>query len=159
MHQFIDNKKRAWEITIDVATVKRIRSLTGADVMALVAFKTGESSLIERLQSDPVLLCDMIFAACKPFADSKSISDSDFGEAMAGDAIEHATAAFLAECVDFFPNTTDRENLRAVMEKSERAASLIRKVQKDRVESLDPEKIVKSVLENAGKASTDAPAS
>lgn len=159
MKQFTDNKGRKWEITIEVAAAKRMRSLAGFDVMELIAFKTGEKSLLERLESDPALLCDAIYAACKPFADAQGISDVDFGEAMAGDAIERATAAFLAECVDFFPNTTDRVNLRTVMEKADKAAELIRSAQAERVAALDPEKIVASALKNAGSASTDAPAS
>ena len=42
----------------------------------------------------------------------KGITDEDFGEAMAGDAIEHATTALLEEVIDFFP-----EAKRMVMQK------------------------------------------
>ena len=62
-----------------------------------------EGKLLERLISDPVLLCDVIYSVCKPEADAKSVSDEDFGRAMAGDAIDAATTAVLEELVDFFP--------------------------------------------------------
>ena len=62
-----------------------------------------EGQLIERLVTDPVLLCDCVYAVCKPEADARGITDEDFGRAMAGDVIEHACTALLEELVDFFP--------------------------------------------------------
>ena len=59
--------------------------------------------LLDRLASDPVLLVDVLYAVCKPEADAQNVSDEDFGRAMAGDAIEHATTALLDEVIDFFP--------------------------------------------------------
>ena len=59
--------------------------------------------MLEQLANDPVLLVDVLYAVCKSEADSKNVSDEDFGRAMAGDAIEHATAALLDEIIDFFP--------------------------------------------------------
>ena len=50
-----------------------------------------------------MLLCDVVYAACTPEADARSVTDEDFGRAMAGDAIELATTALLEELVDFFP--------------------------------------------------------
>ena len=46
---------------------------------------------------------DVLFAVCRPECDSKNVSDEDFGAALAGDAIESATAALLDEIIDFFP--------------------------------------------------------
>jgi hypothetical protein len=62
-----------------------------------------EGKLLEKLIGDPVLLCDVIYSVCKPEADTKSISDVDFGQAMGGNAIDGATTALLEELVDFFP--------------------------------------------------------
>jgi hypothetical protein len=67
-----------------------------------------EGTLIEKLSADPILLCDVLFALVKPEADSKAISDTDFGKALAGDAIELATTALLEELVDFFPEARRR---------------------------------------------------
>ena len=62
-----------------------------------------DGTLLEKLINDPILLCDVIYCVCMEEADSRGVSDEDFGRAMAGDAIELATTALLEELVDFFP--------------------------------------------------------
>lgn len=99
MKTFTDNTGRAWTIAINVDAVKRVKALAKVDLLEAV-----EGKLIERLVSDPVLLCDVVYCLCKPQADQLGVSDEDFGRAMAGDAIEQATAAMLEELVDFFPS-------------------------------------------------------
>ncbi len=103
MKTFKDNAGRTWTVGIDVAAIKRVRSLVDVDLMSAV-----EGKLLERLVSDPVLLCDVIYCVCKPEADSKGVSDEEFGRAMAGDAVDHATTALLEELVDFFPQARRR---------------------------------------------------
>jgi hypothetical protein len=70
--------------------------------------------LVERLVTDPVLLCDCVFAICQPEAEARGITDEDFGRAMAGDAIEHACTALLEELVDFFPEPKRRVLAKAI---------------------------------------------
>jgi len=98
MKTFKDNAGRTWTVSVNVDAIKRVRSALSVNLMEAV---TGD--LLERLSSDPILLCDVIYVVCKPEADAQSVSDEEFGQAMAGDAIEHATAALLEELVDFFP--------------------------------------------------------
>jgi len=99
MKTFMDNTGRAWSLAINVDAVKRVKALVNVDLLAAV-----EGKLIEQLVADPILLCDAVFALCKPQADQLGVSDEDFGRAMAGDAIEQATSAMLEELVDFFPS-------------------------------------------------------
>jgi hypothetical protein len=108
MKTFADNAGRTWTVAVNVDAVKRVRSLCSVNLMEIV-----EGDLLGRLANDPVLLCDVLFAVCKPEADTKGISDEDFGRAMGGDAIEAATAAFLEEMVGFFPSPR-----RAVLQKA-----------------------------------------
>jgi hypothetical protein len=98
MKTFSDNSGRTWAVTINVECIKRVRTLLGVNLLDAV-----EGQLIERLVTDPVLLCDCVYAVCKPEADARGITDEDFGRAMAGDAIEHACTSLLEELVDFFP--------------------------------------------------------
>jgi len=100
MKSFKDMSGRTWSIAITVGSLRRVRGLCDIDLTDAIS---DHGKLIDRLSSDPILLCDVIFAICKPEADKLSISDEDFGAAMAGDAIEHATAALLDDLVDFFP--------------------------------------------------------
>ena len=106
MRQFKDNAGRTWTVDINVATLKRVRGLTGVDLMQVI-----EGTLIEKFIRDPVLLCDVVYAVCKPEADSAKVSDEEFGKAMAGDAIEAATGAVLDELISFCPSPRDRANL------------------------------------------------
>ena len=86
MQTFRDNAGRTWTVAIDVAAIKRVRSLIGYDLLAVLD-GTGTQALV----SDPVLLVDVLYALCRPEADRLAVTDEDFGRSMAGDAIEHAT--------------------------------------------------------------------
>ena len=106
MKSFTDNKGRTWTIEVTVATIKRVRALCKVDLNSIVELDKNNkpsAELLEQLSTDPVLLVDVLYAVCKPQADKLGITDEDFGEAMAGDAIEHATSALLEEVIDFFP--------------------------------------------------------
>jgi hypothetical protein len=98
MKTFKDNAGRSWTIAINVAAIKRVKNLLNVNLMEAV-----EGDLLEKLAINPVLLCDVIYAICKPEADAQNITDEQFGAAMAGDAIETATTALLEELIDFFP--------------------------------------------------------
>ena len=115
MKTFTDNKGRIWTLEVTVATVKRVRALCRVDLNSIVELDKNNkpsAELLERLSSDPVLLVDVLYAVCKPQADKLGVTDEDFGEAMAGDAIEYATSALLEEVINFFP-----ESKRMVMQR------------------------------------------
>ena len=129
MKSFTDNKGRTWMIEVTVATVKRVRALCKVDLNSIVELDKNSkpsAELLERLSSDPVLLVDVLYAVCKPQADKQNITDEDFGEAMAGDAIEHATTALLEEIVDFFP-ATKRLVMQKILSASRRFGDAARK--------------------------------
>src|SRR5262245_53265230 len=113
MKTFNDNAGRLWNVEVNVAAIKRVRGLAQVNLLEII-----EGTLIEKLVRDPVLLCDVIYALCKPQADSLTppVTDEEFGRAMAGDAIEHATAALLEELVSFCPSPRDRKNLGRVLD-------------------------------------------
>lgn len=98
MKTFVDNAGRTWTVAINVDAVKRVRDLVDVNLLEVI-----EGKLLERLIGDPVLLCDVLYAVCKPEADAKAVTDVDFGRAMAGDAIDGGTTALLEDLVDFFP--------------------------------------------------------
>ena len=99
MKTFTDNAGRTWTVAINVDCIKRVKTLLAVNLLDAI-----EGKLIEDLVSDPVLLCDVIYAVCKPEADTKEVSDEEVGRARAGDAIDNATTALLEELVDFFPS-------------------------------------------------------
>lgn len=111
MKSFSDNTGRNWTLAVNVGTIKRVRALCGVDLANIITMEAGQNpkvDLLDRLANDPVLLVDVLYAVCKEEADKNNVSDVDFGRAMAGDAIELATAALLDEIIDFFPETKRR---------------------------------------------------
>ena len=111
MKSFTDNTGRTWTLAVNVGTIKRVRALCDVNLANIITIDSGTTpkvDLLERLGSDPVLLVDVLYAAIKPEADAKGVTDEDFGRAMAGDAIEMATTALLDEIIDFFPETKRR---------------------------------------------------
>jgi len=158
MRTFKDNAGRTWTVSITVDAIKRVRSLLDVDLLEVVGGK-----LIDRLITDPVLLCDIVYAVCKPEADAQSVSDEDFGRAMAGDAIEHATTALLEELVSFSPSPRDRANFKKVLETTRRVMDKARDLVEQRIESGELDRIAEEALmqtvPNAGDSSGDSPGS
>jgi hypothetical protein len=153
MKTFSDNAARTWTVQVNVDAIKRVRDLAQVNLLEVV-----DGKLLERFVSDPILLCDVIYALCKPEADAKSVSDVDFGRAMAGDAIDAATTALLEELVGFFP-----QGRRAVLAK---ALSKLRalemaalKAVDARLDSPELERRMEAELQRLGTWSGDAPAS
>jgi hypothetical protein len=134
MRSFKDNQGRQWSVEINVTAIKRVRGLTGEDLMQVI-----EGTLIEKLIRDPVLLCDVVYAICKPEADTRSVSDEEFGKAMAGDAIEAATTAVLEELVGFCPSPRDRANLGRVLQATSRVLDKARDLTEKRIQTLTSE--------------------
>jgi len=154
MRVFTDNAGRTWAIAINVDVIKRVRGLLNVDLLDIL-----DGQLIERLYRDPVLLCDVVYAVCKPEADARGVTDEDFGRAMAGDAIEHATKALLQELVGFFPSPRDRANLRRVLETTWNVMDKARDLVEARLATVDVEDLVAQALVTSGNSSGDAPES
>ena len=154
MKSFTDNAGRSWTVTINVDAIKRVRGLLEVDLLEIV-----EGTLIEKLIRDPVLLCDVVYVVCKPEADAKGVSDEDFGRAMAGDAIEHATKALLEELVGFSPSPRDRVNLGRVLETTWRVMDKARDLIEQRLTSGQLDEQIERALANAADLSGSAPAS
>ncbi len=141
MKTFTDNAGRSWTVEINVAALKRVRSMAGIDLLEVL-----EGTLIERLVRDPVLLCDAVYAVCKPQADERELSDEDFGRAMAGDAIEAATAALLEELVSFCPSPRDRRNLGRILEQTRTVMDRARDLIEQRLDSGELERAAEAAL-------------
>jgi hypothetical protein len=106
VQQFKDSHGRAWLVQVTVGTVSDVRAALGVDLVDV----GGE--IFQRLQNDPILLCDVLYLVCKEQADAQAISDVDFGRAMGGDAIDEATDALLEALINFFPRSR-RDAIRA----------------------------------------------
>jgi hypothetical protein len=160
MKSFTDNAGRSWSVEVNVAALKRVKGLTGVDLLEVL-----DGTLIDRLIRDPVLLCDVLYAACKPDADQHGVTDEEFGRAMAGDAIEHATGALLDEIVSFCPSPRDRAALGRVLAATRTAMDKARDLIEQRLDSGELERAIEKAVEGlpglatGGNSSTAAPES
>jgi hypothetical protein len=152
MPAFKDTEGRNWSVGITVATIKRVRDLMDVDLMEAV-----EGKLLDRLSTDPVLLVDVVYAVCKPEADIVGVTDVQFGTAMAGDVIEHATVALIEAIIDFFPNPRDRATMRKVYTSTQRMMEKARDVIEHRLESGEMEKVEARLLQELGEQSGTSP--
>lgn len=146
MASFKDCEGRVWDVRITVTSLRRVISLADADLLTIV-----EGKLIERLISDPYLLCDVLYAVCKPQADVLGVSDEAFGEALAGDPIADATTALLEGIVDFFQNSRDRAALRRVLAATKKAQEGARSLVEKRLASGTLERVIDVELARAEK--------
>ena len=161
MKSFTDNLGRTWTLVVNVAAIKRVRALCGVDLNAIVEIDKNNNptaELLERLSTDPVLLVDVLYAVCKTECDQKGVSDEEFGAAMAGDAIEQATAALLDEVVDFFP-TAKRAALQKILAATRRIEALAKKKLENILGSAEFEEKLVSELERSTGLSSNAPGS
>lgn len=108
---FTDCKGRAWTCRVDTAALRRVRDTLNYNL-------AGEDAL-QKLQDDPVLLIDTIFIVVQPQAQVIGVTAVDFGESLAGDAIDDATIALLEGLAEYFP-TRRRLILTAAIEQTKR---------------------------------------
>ena len=98
MKTFTDNANRTWTVTVNVDAIKRVKGTLGVNLLEAI-----EGKLLDRLATDPVLLCDILYVLCKAQADAAERQRRGLRPLMAGDVIEQATTAFLEELAGFFP--------------------------------------------------------
>ena len=151
MQTFTDTQGRVWTLHITVDTIKRVRALTGTDLLAVAG-----GDLLERLSTDPILLADVIYACMQPEADAKQVSDVDFGRALAGDVIGAATTALLQDIVDFFP-APKRALLAKALGKLGEVQTAALAAASARLEAVDAAAVAREVLD--GTSSGASPAS
>ena len=149
MKTFQDNADRQWTVTINVDAVRRVRSLIDINLPDVL---DDGCKLLAQLHDDPVLLVDVLYCVCKPEADAKEITDEDFGRAMAGDAIGHATAALLAELSDFFPNARQRAAMQELIRKTNTVADGLLEKAESAIRQLDPESVVETLTASSANS-------
>lgn len=129
MRTFTDNRDRRWSIAIHVPHLKRVRAELDLDLL-----EVADGKLFDRLQQDPVLLCNLLYVLCRDEAEKQNVSEEAFGEALVGDAIDRATGALVEALCDFFPSRR-RTILRKIHQKVEDQLEKIYQMGSDYLES------------------------
>ena len=155
MKTFTDSAGRTWTLTITVDAIKRVQSLLGVN---LANVTEGDPPLLTRLETDIVLLCDVIYAVVKPQADQQNVTDEQFGQALGGDAILAAHDAFWSALADFFRSLRRSDQVRAIEKQTALVHAAVDAADK-RIEALDVDKIVDRAIRTDGDSASSSPAS
>jgi hypothetical protein len=156
MRTFNDNAGRTWTLAVNVDAIKRVEGLIKG--VNLANLTHGEPPLLTRLETDIVLLCDVIFALVKPQADQLGVSDEEFGKAMGGDAIMAAHDAFWEELNGFFRQLRRTDTARAIEKQATLVKATVAAIEQ-RVETLDVEDVIAKALGSCVGNSPESPAS
>lgn len=158
MQTFKDGKDRLWITHVDVHAIKRVKLLTGVDLL-----KVPEGQLLVELCEDIMKLVDVLYSVIKPQADAAGVSDEEFGQALVGDALDNATSAFLESLIGFF-----RKGERAVLMKLLAKVNQLQQARANigikRLDAIDLDRKIAEALSQAetttpGPSSTSSPAS
>jgi hypothetical protein len=154
MAQFTDNKGTTWNLAITVEAIKRVKTTLAID---LGNVHLGDPPPAARLDTDIVLLIDVIYVLLLPQALAKNISDTEFGESLGGDAALAAREAFWRSLVDFFQKFHRPDAAAAILKQMELVNRMIG-VATERISKVDVNETVVSLL-NSGAPSTGGLAS
>jgi len=112
-----DKAGRSWALDLTIGTALRIRERTGFDLLAETNVVEPERSCwqiaLPRLESSPLDLAAVLWAACEPEAAARSITRDAWLAAWNPEALERAFAVLVEETCDFFPRRSER--VRAVL--------------------------------------------
>jgi hypothetical protein len=149
MKSFRDTKGRDWTIDVNVASARRVKAAVHVDII-------GDGKVFAQLSADVEAFVNVLYVLCKAQADADGITDEQFGEGLAGDALEAATTALLEEIADFFPKDR-RAVLRQVVTKMDEVQGRVAVAASAKLETLGPE-IDAAIAAVFGASSTDSPA-
>jgi hypothetical protein len=114
---FTDTKNNVWAVDVTVLTCKRLKKMLGIDVFDLEKFF--------KLAQDPITLCDVLYVVCLDEANTRGISDEQFGASLSGTAIRDAKNALMEAYINFIPDPAAAEKVRIVREKYEKVGEKI----------------------------------
>jgi hypothetical protein len=98
MKTFKTTDGTAWQVVVNVGTIKRVQDDTGLRLTDLFA----SAEKIGAFFADDVKFCEVLFSTIRPQAEAAGKTLDDFLAGIDGTVIEGAVEALLAEVADFF---------------------------------------------------------
>jgi hypothetical protein len=135
MHSFKDQLDREWHVALDVAAVARVKSRLDVNLYKVL---DDRCDLFQRLGADIELAVNLLYVLIADQAAAAGVGDEDFGRGLAGDAIDRAMEALVAETVAFFPHRT-RTILGTVREKTIQATETTTRLAIAMMDAVTPE--------------------
>jgi hypothetical protein len=140
MRQFIDTNGAAWQISLTIDAIKRVKCVLGID---LASPQEGTPPTIARLDSDIIFLCDVLYVLLKPQCDAAGIDDVGFAQRLGGETITAAHDALFTELTDFFRQCR-REDVVKLIQKQQALVAAVLTMSVARVEALNVDEVLKT---------------
>lgn len=131
MAKFKDNTGRAWDLSLSVGLLGKLR--TGA---GFALTKADAAAQLAALMDDPEQLARVLWVLVEKQAGD--ITPEAFGFALGGDAIEDAVRALFEATIDFFQRAGAREAARKNLSKilSQADAAMVKEIERLTAEAL-----------------------
>ena len=120
METFTDQAGRAWKISINAATVERVREEIGVDLYTYGMQHEAENPLDVlqfQVRANPVLLTRILYSLVRRQAEAEGIDFEVFSEALSGQALWNSLGPLETEIVNFTPNPDQRAAIGAAVRK------------------------------------------
>lgn len=160
MHSFRAGEHE-FRLSVTVTSIRTVREVAKIDLLELLAGEPDSpiAALTRFVADDANLLrlVDAVYVLCREQCRDKQLSDSQFGELLAGSSIEHMRRAFALAVIDFFPDAPLRESLRSLFEAEiERQQARSRIIQVGVQQAIDSRRITPEQLEKLEDSVRDA---
>jgi hypothetical protein len=144
---FVDANGIRWHVRITVRTVRDVKDRLGIDIRELC---NDEARPLMELIADAIEMPRVLFVCCREQAAAANIDEDAFLDAIYGDVIDTAGAAFCQAFIDFFPNPKLRKTiatmLRMVRELRDEIVTEAETKVSSAIESVDVTSIAKSIV-------------
>jgi len=99
MKTFADSAGRNWTIEINVATLQRVKGVTGIDLTKLI---DAQGETFTKVVEDVFVMFDVLTALVQPQLDAQGMTTEQFGESLDETSLEGAVHALIEAVIDFF---------------------------------------------------------
>jgi len=145
MQRFTDTSGASWALEATVTSLRRVLKLTGTDLTELDA---GDPPLCVRLETNVMLLVDVLYALLEPDATAAGLSDVQFGEQLGPEGLKAGKEALSRELTDFFRRLGRQDQLK-VLEAQATFLSAASARKLSRLEKIDPDALLNALEEQA----------
>ena len=123
MQKFVDSQGKEWVIELNIATARQIRSEMMKD-SRFDQYDFMDYAGILAGVNDVFFAADLLYIVCR--GQAEDMTAEEFGTRLKGKILFDAIAAFGAEYLDFFPDPTVAEKMRAVVEATREKQAALR---------------------------------
>lgn len=125
MQIFKDSAGNEWQIELNIQTAREIRRNMAAHAADFANVDFLDYATLLFSLNDIFFAADLLAIVCAKQREERQLDEAAFGAILRGKVLFDAIEAFTAEYLDFFPDPTTADKMRAVVEKNKKARQTI----------------------------------